>query len=378
MKIGIEAQRLFRKNKHGMEIVALELLNQIRQLEYMSEFQFVLFVKEGPDSQCIQPSGNLKIVRVPGSTYLDWEQYYLPRAVKKEGIDILHCTCNTGPLLIDIPIILTLHDIIFLESVNFSGTFYQNFGNLYRRWIVPRLLPKCSSIVTVSKFEKGNIMRWFPTYKDQVHTVYNGLNEKFRVIDDQSYLQKLQIKYKLPERFILFLGSRAPKKNTEGVLRAYQSFCQANETPLPLVITDYDKSWLPSYLTHSVKKQIIVLHFAHNDELPYIYNLATLFLYPSLRESFGMPILESMACGTPVVTSNVSSMPEIAGGAALLVDPTNSLEIAEAIQMLANDAKLYAFKRNQGLRRILKFSWKKTSLIMLELYKSLITHAHIT
>src|SRR5579864_898309 len=141
MRIGIEAQRIFRPKKHGMEVVAMELIRQLQQQDTTNEY--VIFAKNDTDRECILPTKNFTIQTPPGKTYIDWEQLQLPRAVEKANLDILHCTCNTAPLFPGAPLLLTLHDIIYLEKTDFNGTAYQNFGNLYRRWDVPRIVKKC-------------------------------------------------------------------------------------------------------------------------------------------------------------------------------------------------------------------------------------------
>ena len=144
MKIGIEGQRLFRKKKHGMDMVALELIKNLQRIDQKNEY--VVFVKPDFDDTCIPDAPNFKIVELNSKWgYPGWEQIALPRAAYKEGCDMLHCTSNTGPLFSKVPIVTTLHDIIYLESISLfkkEGTWYQKLGNMYRRYFVPRLLER--------------------------------------------------------------------------------------------------------------------------------------------------------------------------------------------------------------------------------------------
>ena len=142
MKIGIEAQRIFRKKKHGMDMVAIELIRNLQLTD--QENEYVVFVKPDEDDQVIHETKNFKIVRLNRSLYPVWEQIALPRAVKKEGCRILHCTSNTAPVFTSVPLIVMLHDIIYMESsyleiLRGSGTWYQKFGNIYRKLVVPRV-----------------------------------------------------------------------------------------------------------------------------------------------------------------------------------------------------------------------------------------------
>ena len=150
MRIGIEAQRLFRERKHGMEVVALETIRELQKLTHSHEI--VVFVKED-NHVCITSNDTMEVVQLPSSPYPVWEQLSLRKALNKHKVDLIHCTANTAPLFLKKNLILTLHDIIYLESVSFSGSAYQNFGNLYRRFIVPKIVDQCSFIITVSNYE---------------------------------------------------------------------------------------------------------------------------------------------------------------------------------------------------------------------------------
>lgn len=155
MKIAIEAQRIFRVNKHGMDFVALEVIRELQKIDRENEY-FIL-VNAGED-RCLEESENMHIVTVNAPLYPLWEQVCLPEAVRRIGPDILHCTGNTAPLRCDVPLVLTLHDIIFLEKRSGSSpSWYQNMGWYYRRFVVPRVLPKCRRIITVSNYERERI-----------------------------------------------------------------------------------------------------------------------------------------------------------------------------------------------------------------------------
>ncbi len=373
MKIAIEAQRLFRNKKHGMEIVALELIRQLQKIDHSNEY--IIFTRKDKDNRCLEQTENFKIVEIPGYSYADWEQYSLPRALRREKPDILHCTANTSPLLLNIPLVLTLHDIIYLESFDFSGSIYQNFGNLYRRFIVPKTARNCE-IITVSEYERDKIAGALRIRKEQIHVIYNAFNPQFKVIRESAELEAVRLQYNLPTSFILFFGNTAPKKNTKGVLESYAYYCgHCIEVPLPLVITDCTEEYIHGILRMigavQVEKYIQVKDYISFDDLPQIYNLATLFLYPSLRESFGMPIIEAMACGTPVITSDSSAMPEVAGGAAWLADPLQPERIGEGIIALLEDRKCQEELIGKGLQNVKRFSWEITAEKVLNVYKSL-------
>lgn len=373
MKIGIEAQRLFRKKKHGMDIVALELIRHLQQTDFVNDYY--IFVKDDEDRDVIHESAHVKIVVIESAPYPYWEQVLLPRKVRETGIDVLHCTSNTAPLFISVPVIITVHDIIYLEKINLTrGTSYQILGNLYRRWNVPRAVKRSAGIITVSDFERKRIMDQFRLPSDMVRTVYNGVSSHFRPVEASEERETIRRRYNLPDEFIFFLSNTDPKKNMSGVLKALSILRKQNRLTLPLVMLDIDRDFLHKTAREAgdvdILKYITFCGYIPNQDLPAIYSMATLFLYPSIRESFGIPILEAMACGTPVVTSSTSSMPEVAGDAAVFADPLNPSDIAEKISMVLADKKLHQQLVGKGLTRARQFSWTSNAMKTLELYHS--------
>ncbi|WP_461587597.1 glycosyltransferase family 4 protein, partial [Winogradskyella sp.] len=346
MRIGIEGQRLFRVKKHGMDMVALELIKNLQKID--KENEYIVFVKPDEDASVLEETDNFKIVELEGGIYPLWEQFALPKAAKAHGCDILHCTSNTAPIFSDIPIITTLHDIIYLEKtymqiLKSSATPYQKFGNVYRKLIVPRVVNKSKEVITVSNFERKRISEFFGMSDNKLSAVYNGVGSHFKPVTDQAELDRVKSKYKLPDYYFFFLGNTDPKKNTKGTLKAYSDFLKNSEKDYKLVMLDYDLDELKKMTTEigdpDLINNIILTGYVKNTDLPAIYTMCEVFLYPSLRESFGIPILEAMSCGVPVITSNTSSMPEISGNAGYLVDPFNPGEITEGIEKILSDGK---------------------------------------
>lgn len=369
MKIAIEAQRLFRPKKHGMEVVALEMLREIKKIS--SKHELFLFVKQDKDT-CIISNENLKVVELPSSPYPIWEQLILRKEVKKYDIDLLHCTANTAPLNFKDSYVVTLHDIIYLEGISFKGNSYQNFGNLYRRFVVPKIAEDSKCVVTVSNYERERIIDRLRLAQDKVKVVYNAVNPSFRLIDKQD-LVSVKIKYGLPDNFILHFANTAPKKNTFGAIKAFAEIkSNAGNSDLYLVVTDSNEEFIKKILKSINAEDLIssikILDYVSFDEIPYIYNLAKVFLYPSIRESFGMPILEAMACGVPVVTSNTSSMPEIADNAAALANPYSFEDIANCIEIFLKQQGVRKKYVANGLAHSQKFNWKNTAENILTIY----------
>ena len=368
MRIGIEAQRIFRKNKHGMDYVVLEEIKELQKSDTRNEY--FVFVAPGED-RCLQDSKNVHIIEIGNNFYPLWEQFSLPRAVNQLNLDMLHCTSNTAPIRCKIPLILTLHDIIFLEPRDKSNkSFYQDMGWRYRRFVVPRILKKCKRIITVSDFEFNNIITKLQIPEEKMVMIYNGYNQWFRPVED---IELIYQQYIEEPGYFFFLGNTDPKKNTERTLIAYSEYLELSDVKRKLLMADLDRGYLEEIINKNdignIRDHIVMPGYIKNADLPYIYNNAFAFLYTSLRESFGIPLLEAMACGTPVITSNTSSMPEIGGPEVIMVNPQNTQEITEKMLLLEKDEALYQKQKEIGLIRAQQFSWKYTAEQLLTVYE---------
>lgn len=380
MKIGIEGQRLFRKKKHGMDMVALELIRNLQEIDHENEY--FIFVKPDEDDTVLKETANFRIIKLEGGSYPEWEQVALPKAAKTYGCQLLHCTSNTAPVHCDIPLVTTLHDIIYMESSYFkiltgSATPYQKFGNVYRKIVVPRVVKKSNKIITVSHFEKERIADFFGMKNDnRLTAVYNGVSSHFKPVTDASELRRVKAQYHLPDHYFFFLGNTDPKKNTKGTLKAFSDFLKQTGADYKLVMLDYDQAELEKILDEIGDKKlvdkIVLTGYVINTDLPAIYCQSDIFLYPSLRESFGIPMLEAMACGVPVITSNTSSMPEVAGDAAFIVDPLKPEEITAAMIGLIKNSTLKDQLICSGFLQASKFSWKAMAEGVLKIYKETI------
>lgn len=371
MRIAIEAQRIFRPNKHGMDFVALET---IRELQKRNDGNHYFVIVAPGEDRCLQESPNLSIIELRCPTYPLWEQVALPRAVKRLGVDLLHCTSNTAPLRCPVPLVLTLHDIIYLEPRQHrSPSLYQEMGWHYRRLVVPHILKKCKKIITVSQFECDRIRLALNIPSDRITAIYNGYSTHFteQTAPDPDIVRK----YIPHNDFLFFLGNTDPKKNAARTLKAYSLYLQQSEVKRPLLIADLKEDYIDHLLDQEniaeIKPHLYYPGYIANKDLATLYNAAFAFLYPSLRESFGIPMLEAMACGTPVIIGNTSAMPEVAGAGAISVDPYQPGEISDAILRLEIDGALYQNQKEYGLMRAKLFSWKKTADECVELYQLL-------
>ena len=374
MRIGIEAQRLFRPRKHGMDVVALELIRRMPALA--PQHEFVVFVRPGED-RCLEPGPNLEIREVPARSYPTWEQVTLPRTAAEAGVDLLHCTANTAPLRSPVPVVLTLHDIIFLEGGSpllRGGSAYQRLGNQYRRWVVPSVVRDAARVTTVSHFEAGRIAERFPEVEPRLRVVENAVGEGFAPVASPERLHAVRQRHGLPARFALLLGNTDPKKNIPTAIEGFLRYAENAPDPLHLVVADLAPERLDAILrdagAEDLRSRFVLPGYVPHEDLPALYSMCGVFLYPSLRESFGLPILEAMASGAPVITSDAASMPEVAGDAALLIDPADPDALAAALGRLHGNTPLQNALRIRGLRRAEAFSWDRSAERMLDVYAS--------
>ncbi|MDL2265054.1 glycosyltransferase family 4 protein [Parabacteroides sp. OttesenSCG-928-G07] len=371
MRIAIEAQRIFRPNKHGMDFVALETIRELQKID--KENEYFIFVSPGED-RCLESTENVHIIELKCPTYPLWEQYALPKAVNKLKPDLLHCTSNTAPIRTAVPLVLTLHDIIFLEKRQSSNkSWYQEMGWHYRRLVVPRILQKCRKIITVSKFECNRIREALKLPQEQITAVYNGYSQHFRVKAKEPSIIR---KYISADDYLFFLGNTDPKKNSPRVLEAYYLYLQRSKKKRQLLIADLKEEVIDGILKElqleEIKPYLSFPGYISNQDLAALYNGAFAFLYPSLRESFGIPMLEAMACGTPIIAGNTSAMPEVAGEGALLADSYSAEDIAQKILQLEEDDSFYQKQVDYGLERVKLFSWRKTAEELLKIYKEVV------
>ncbi len=369
MRIGIEAQRIFRPDKHGMDYVILSVLRHLQCTD--SDNEYVVFVAPGQD-HCLKNTKRMRIMELKCPTYPLWEQWALPRAARRAKVELLHCTSNTAPLYCSVPLMLTLHDIIYLNSPKSKGmSRYQKLGWHYRCWNVPRIINHCHHIITVSETERINILHHFPALKDKLSVVHNGYNDCYRQLSEKETLNVTR-KYLPEKKYLLFLGNTDPRKNTVHVLQAYNKYLNSTLTPLKLVITGLKQEYVEIMLANMnievCASSIVYTGYVSGEDLPALYNGAFAFLYPSLQEGFGIPVLEAMACGTPVITSNCSSLPEVAGQDGILIDPNQPQEITDAILRLETDTDFYRQQSAYGLERIKQFSWEHTAEAYKQLY----------
>lgn len=280
-----------------------------------------------------------------------WEQFSLPRRMSSK---LLWSPSATGPLSVRQQVV-TIHDCAFKEQAN---CYSRAFAAWYQ-FLVPRLARNIRRIITVSEYSKQRIVEICRVPADKVAVVYCGVGEQFRIHSEQE-IAATRKKLNLPEQYVLCVGSLEPRKNLARLLQAWQSV-QAKLPHLSLVLVGAKGHVFRDAGLTETPPRVQLTGYLSDDLLTSVYAGAQMFVYPSIYEGFGLPLLEAMKSGVPVITSNVTSLPEIAGDAACLVDPLDVSAIGDGIERLATDGALRATLTARGIQRAAQFNWDQAA-----------------
>jgi glycosyltransferase involved in cell wall biosynthesis len=298
------------------------------------------------------------------------EQFYWNRRLIGDGIDIYHSPFFYMPSGLRQKTVLTVHDLRFTK---FPDT-YNKARYLFLKNAVPRSVKKADRILASSENTKKDLIDTLKADEKKIRVVYLGVSELFRKISEPGELEDKRRELGLPEKYILFAGEFVKHKNLKRVLGAFAVLKKKRKLPQRLVLAGAGgqrDSILRRAANLGVGDDVVIAGFMEREDLPYVYNMADVFMFPSLYEGFGLPILEAMACGTPVITSNIGSMPEVAGDASILVDPYDVSGIERALYSVLTDEDLKVRLTDKGLKRIKEFSWDKTARRTLDVYREL-------
>jgi len=297
---------------------------------------------------------------------------FLPFCIRDSDMNLFHGLDHVGiPFLYKAKkcrYVVTIHDLItkiYPDKFTMKHKLIQN--NL-----LPLILGKADKIIAVSNSTKNDIIKFYPEYIDKIKVIHEGVEPQFFPRNEKEIKEKLN-RYKIDFKYILLLGTLEPRKNILRAIDAFIKLKQNKDIEEKLVIVGR-KGWLYKEILERINEMsfssdVVFPGFVEDDDLPFLYSGAEIFLYPSLYEGFGLPILEAMACGTPIITSEYSSLPEVAGNAAILIDSTKTEEIAKALERLSGNRGLREELRKKGLKRAENFSWEKTAEKTLKLYE---------
>lgn len=369
MRIGVDGNLLCGK-KTGMGIVAASILKNLE----LDDAAITIFVPGNIDTELAEVfrKKNFEIVNCGSANYFKWEQLVLPKVVKKYNIDVLWCPYNTAPLNVSCPTVVTVHDVIYMSlKLKEASSLYKKAGLIYRRTVVPLAIKKAEEIVTISNYAKKDICKCFPLTRDKIRIVYNSTDFEVSSLpptEEQVFFEK----HKIEKPYILGFGSLESRKNSMGLIKAYKRLNQKLRDKYQLVLfgfRGYEESKEYAYIKENEIANIIVLEYVSDEEKNSLYKNSTMFVFPTFSEGFGIPILEAYVNGTPVITSNVTSLPEVAGNAAVLIDPHNTDEICVEIERLLMDKDKRNDLMDKGKRQLDKFDWKKSAKEMYSILK---------
>ena len=286
-----------------------------------------------------------------------WEQLAQPWVLRQIEADLVHGPVFVGPLLAPCPVIVTIHDLSFIRFPD----LFRPANRLYLSLLTRLSARRARRLIAVSRHAADETTRLLGVSPERIDVVYHGVDPTFRPLPDDEVAAFRQ-RRGLPERFALFTGTLEPRKN---LVRLVEAFARIRDDQFRLVLVG-GKGWLYDELFARVEalglsNDVVFAGYVPSDELPLWYNAATALAYPSVYEGFGLPVLEAQACGTPVLTSNVSSLPEAAGGAGLMVNPYDTDALAAGLHRLLTDKPLQCELREQGLVHARQFSWPRAA-----------------
>lgn len=378
MKIGIDARFITRQPRRGIGGYSLNLVNELVRID--STIEYILYIAESDIEEILPKLPNVKIRQLWPSIYPIWENIALPLAAVNDRLDVLHCLGNTAPLLLpsNMSLVLTIHDVMFLQDDEFLPkpiTWYQKWGRIYRKHTVPSVARLAAKVISVSEFSKHDILSLIPGIDaDQVVVSHQSCNPIFLNTSFVEGTYGNDVSEIICNPFIFCLGANDPRKNTASLVRAYLRLLEQNNIPENLVICGY-ANWEQSESYRVVKEsgaesRVKFLDFITGDELVRLYHNAAVFVYPSLYEGFGIPILEAFSSGCPVIASSVSSIPEVGGDAALYFDPRSEDQITKSLQLVLSDYILRETLKEKGRIRAKQFSWSETARKTLAVYRA--------
>ena len=381
MRIGINALFLERPET-GSGQYTRNLLEALAKVDSTNEY--LLFGPDPAPRTFTIHNSQLAIRNLSENLAKLWfEQVTFPLACRRRGIDLAHVPYFASPLFPTVPTVVTVHDLIPLILPAYRGSL---LVRLYTR-LVAAAARKAEAIITVSQASERDIVRYLHVPPERVHVTYEAASEAFQPVEDEAcpepsrraQLATIRQKYALPQRYLLYLGGFDQRKNLTALLRAFALLVRRQRQARLVIAGKLPGRNSPLFPDPrrlvrelGVEESVIFTGWVAEEDKPALLSGAMAFVFPSLYEGFGLPALEAMACGTPVIASDRSSLPEVVGEGGILVEPTDVEALAEAIEMLFVDDALRADLRQRALAQAAKFSWEQTALETLAVYQKVI------
>lgn len=364
MRIGIDASTI--GTQGGPRTYVLNLISSLLKTDKGNEY--VVFYNSREHLGRFPQAKEVVVPFANPATRLLREHILMPYFYKRERLDIIHNTKSAMSFLKPCKAVVTIHDVIPLTNPE-TETF---LARTYWKIQMPIAARYADKIITISEYAKKEIIRFFDIREERITVIPNCFEDRFRPIFDSALLEKVRTKYALPEKYILYVGTIQPRKNLNLLIKSFSKLKKSGKIKQKLVIAGR-KGWLYSSLFELIKElhiedEVIFTGFVPDEDLPYMYNMADLFVYLSLFEGFGIPPLEAMACGVPVICSNTTSMPDVVGEGGILVDPTDQRAVEKTILDVLESPSLQREMRDKGIAQAKKFSWERTAKETLKVY----------
>ena len=365
MRIAIDVRKL---HDFGIGTYVRNLVRWLARLDHESEYVLVCRPEDCEDIE--QLGRNFRPMSDRSAGYSVAEQLTVPVALARARVDLFHAPHYVLPALTPCRSIVTIHDCIHLM---FPQYLPGRLAHIAARVALWHAANRSARVLTVSEASKRDILRFFSIPSDKVDVIYNGIDDRFSHAPDEDQMRRVRVRYQLHDRFLLYSGNVKPHKNLERLIDAFARLRQHGFDDIKLLITGSEVS---RYATlrravhrYNLHKHVRFLGFLSTETLATLYHLADAFVFPSLYEGFGLPPLEAMASGTPVLTSNVSSLPEVVGDAALLIDPYDPNAIADGMRQILSDHSVRERLVSNGRARASSFSWEESARRVLTIYR---------
>ena len=365
MRVAIDVRKI---DDFGVGTYVRNLLHWLARLD--QETEYLLVCRRSDCERLVALGPNFRPLPNRSKNYSIAEQLTVPLGLMGNGVDLFHAPHYVLPALTPCRAIVTIHDCIHLM---FPEYLPGRIAHLYARiafWIATQ---RSSRVLTVSEASRRDILKYCPMPPNKVEVIYNAIDDRFNETPDVEQLASVRERYQLHDRFLLYSGNVKPHKNLERLIDAFARLRRRESDDIKLLISG---SEISRYATlrravhrYNLHKHVRFLGFLSTDTLAALYHLADAFVFPSLYEGFGLPPLEAMASGTPVLTSNLSSLPEVVGDAALLVDPYDPESITDGMQQILSDTALRERLIRQGRIRASEFSWESSVRRVLATYR---------
>jgi glycosyltransferase involved in cell wall biosynthesis len=364
MRFGLVA-RWLQLPPGGAREYTFNLIRALLQVDLRNEY----FIFHN-DPACLGTFPTATEVLLPAHNKLWWDYMQLPAAVARCGIDLFWTPSYIIPFPIRCPSVAAVHDLAYFTMPE----SYQRSDVIYMRATMAGSFRRAAALLAVSEHTRRDIIRLFPFAADKIKVTYEAAAPQYRSDLDVRVLEAVRARYALPHPYVFYAGSISPRKGLLYLLEAFARLKQQSGIPHHLVFTggwQWGNTELGALIERlNIRSDVILLGDMPAADMPALYALADLFVYPSLYEGFGLPILEAMACGCPVVCSNLTSLPEVAGDAAVLIDPRDTQLLADAMERVLTDPVLRHDLIVRGLRRAAAFTWEQTARKTLEVFES--------